>query len=147
MHWLLQHLGRLIFVTKKLRKCLNHKLLKNCWWNGLQGSISSKYAHGFFARLLCWIFLSDYFCQMLSLAKFNAFCGEWRLANGTQIWRISTYIIGINIIDEIEWHFFPRLLCAGEFLLGAQSLVKLTPEVHRLIIQSRFGNPPNNQFN
>ena len=92
-------------------------------------------------------FLSDYFCQTLLLAKFDAFCGEWRLANGAQIWQISTYIVGINIVDEIEWRFFRRLLCAGEFLLGAQSLVKLTPEVHRLIIQSRFGNPPNNQFN
>ena len=59
------------------------------------------FSRNFFAK-----FLSDYFSQTLSLAKFDAFCGEWRSANGAQIWRISTYIIGINIIDEIEWRFF-----------------------------------------
>ena len=64
-------------------------------WHHL-GSISSKYVRDFFALLFCK-YLSDYYCQTLSLAKFDAFCGEWHLANGAQIWRISTYIIGINI--------------------------------------------------
>ena len=27
--------------------------------------------------------------------KFDAFCGEWRLANGAQIWQILAYKFGI----------------------------------------------------
>ena len=79
-------------------------------------------------------FLSDYFCQTLLLAKFDAFCGERRLANGAPIWRISTYVSGINIIDEIELRIFCQTPCAGVFLLGAQSLVKLTPDGRFIIL-------------
>jgi len=51
---------------------------------------------------------------------------ERRLPNGAQIWQISAHKFGLNFVGEIEHQMFCRMLCAGVFLLGKQSLVKLT---------------------
>ena len=83
----------------------------------------------FIARLFRRIFVT-LFWQTFLLAKFNTFCGERRLANGAPIWRISTYVTGINIIDEIELRIFCQTPCTSVFLLGAQSFVKSTHSIN-----------------
>ena len=70
-----------------------------------------------------------------SLSKFEAFCGERQLANSAHIWRTAHKFcaqfeanLKRQYVDEIEWRFFRQTLCAGVFSLGAQSLVKSTPD-------------------
>jgi len=68
-----------------------------------------------------------FFARLFLLKKIGAFHGERRLANGAQIWQISAHKFGLNFFGEIEQQNFHQTLCAGIFLLGKQSLVKLTP--------------------
>jgi len=57
--------------------------------------------------------------------------GEWFLALGELIWRISNYILGKfhqrRKLVKMNGKFFFQMLCACDFSLGAQRLVKLTP--------------------
>jgi len=44
--------------------------------------------------------------------------GKWRLANGSQIWRISAHKFGLNFVGVIEWQIFCRELCTVTFCLA-----------------------------
>jgi hypothetical protein len=55
--------------------------------------------------------------------------------NGQLIWQISPHISGKfqwsslrQSVGEIKWQIFCLMMCAGNFLLGAQGLVKSTQE-------------------
>ncbi len=40
----------------------------------------------------------------------------------------------VKNVGETEWRIFCQTLCAGDFSLGEQSLVKLTPAVNNFLI-------------
>ena len=52
------------------------------------------------------------------------------LANIEQIWQMEYSLRLLNysiaVVGKIEWHIFAKWQFTGEFLLGAQSLAKLT---------------------
>jgi len=54
--------------------------------------------------------------------------GAWQTAHRFgEFSRDFSLKFGESIVGEIELQIFLRTLCAGNFLLGAQRLVKLTP--------------------
>ena len=56
--------------------------------------------------------------------------GVWRKANEFGEKRtIFSLKFRVSIVGEIEWHIFCQTPCAGVFSLGAQSLVKSTPDI------------------
>jgi len=55
--------------------------------------------------------------------------GEWHLANGAQNSACKLGFQYCLIFGEIEWRFIRQETSDGNFSLGAQSLVKLTPVV------------------
>jgi len=61
----------------------------------------------------------------------------WQMANS--VWRISAHKFGLHFVGEIEWQIFSQTLCAGNFLLGVQRLVKSGPGVNFInILLARF---------
>ncbi len=75
-----------------------------------------------FGRIDSWGRFHQHFRAIFSRAKFDAFFGERRLANGTQIWRIFRLKFGFTVLEltvgEIEWRIFRQTRCAGIFSLG-----------------------------
>jgi hypothetical protein len=73
------------------------------------------------------VFLLDFFAHKIWYFLWQMAFGKWHLANGAQICRISAHKFDLNFVGVIEWQIFRQRLRTGDFSLGKQSLVKLTP--------------------
>jgi len=73
---------------------------------------------------LFWQMVYGEWCKII--AKFSSYLAKFR----SYLAKLSSYLAKLSSfgVGETEWRFFRRALRAAVFLVGAQSLVKSTPD-------------------